>query len=79
MLHISQAQRLDQSLQRASPPVAEADDLVAIDLDALAIDRPDNRIKTGAVTTSSQHADTHVDSPFPLMDRIDPRQPGTTG
>jgi len=45
--------------------VAEADDLVAIDLDALARDRPDNRIKTGAVTAPSQHADAHVGLPFP--------------
>jgi len=68
-----------QSVITGHFPGREADDLVAVCLDALASDRPDNRIKTGAVTASSQHADTHVDSPFPLVARMDRRQPGTTG
>jgi hypothetical protein len=65
VLHVRQTKRLDQSLHRTPPSVSEADDLVAVDLDAFAGDRPDHRIEAGAVTASGQHADAHVDSPFP--------------
>ena len=47
------------ALERAPPAVAEADELVAVDADALADDGPDHRVQPGAVAATGQHSDTH--------------------
>src|SRR5690606_7583565 len=57
--YLLDAQRHRVVLQRAAPPVTEANELVAVHGDALANDRPDDRVQTGAVATAGQHTDTH--------------------
>ena len=49
-----------QALERALPAVAEADELVAVLLHALAHDGPDHRVETGAVAAAGQHSDAHL-------------------
>ena len=56
------AQRHGQALERALPAVAEPDELVAVDPDALADDGPDDRVQAGAVAAAGQHSDAHAAS-----------------
>jgi len=58
------ARRLDRELavrvlDHAAPPVAESNDLVAVTIDSLAHDRPDDRVEPGTVATASKHSDSH--------------------
>ena len=46
-------------VERAPPAVAEADELVPVGRDALAHDRPDDRVQPGAVAAAGEHADPH--------------------
>ena len=59
------ARRLDRQLlvgvlDRTAPAVAEADDRVAVAVDAAPHDRADDRVQTGAVAPSGEHADPHA-------------------
>ena len=47
------------ALDRAAPAVAETDELVAVDLHALADDGPDHCVQSRAVATTGQHTDPH--------------------
>ena len=49
-----------ESLERALPAVAVADELEAVALHALADDRPDDRVEAGAVPASGEHSDAHL-------------------
>ena len=57
--HCCDAELHGQPLERAPPAVAEADELEAVVADALADDRPDDRVETGAVAATGQHSDAH--------------------
>ena len=46
-------------LEHAGPAVAEADELVAVGVDALADDGADDRIEAGAVAAAGEHANSH--------------------
>ena len=46
-------------LQRPAPAVAVADELVALDADALADDGADHRVQPGTVATAGEHSDAH--------------------
>ena len=64
------AGRLDRQLlvgvlERAAPAVAEADDRVPVRVDALAHDRPDDRVEAGAVAASGEHSDAHERRRYP--------------
>ena len=50
-------------LERALPAVAEPDELVTVDADALADDRADDRVETGAVAAAGEHPDSHAKDP----------------
>ncbi len=56
-------QRHGDLLQRPPPAVAEAEELVAVDLRALADDGADDRVEAGAVATAGEDADAHLDAP----------------
>ncbi len=56
---VVQAERPGEPLDRALPAVAEADELVAVGVDPLGHDRPDDCIEAGAVAAAGQHADSH--------------------
>ncbi len=43
----------------SAPPVTKSDELVAIDLDALAYDSSDHSVQTWAIAPASQHSYTH--------------------
>ena len=60
--HLGDAQRHRVVLERAPPAVAEADELVAVLLDALADRAADDRVQAGAVAAAGQHADAHRSS-----------------
>ena len=45
--------------QRTTPPVAETDELVTVNLDAFAHNGPDDGIQSRAVPTTGQHSDAH--------------------
>ena len=47
------------AVEHAGPAVAEADELVAVGVDALADDAADDRVEAGAVAAAGQHADAH--------------------
>ena len=57
MLSRSSVDRL--VVQDAGPAVAEADEFVAVGVDALADDGPDDRIEAGAVAAPGEHANSH--------------------
>lgn len=46
-------------LERSAPPVAKADDLVAVPVDPAADDRTDGGVEPGTVTATCEHADAH--------------------
>ena len=48
------------AVQHTVPRVEEADQLVAVDLLALADDGPDDGVESGAVAAAGEDADTHV-------------------
>src|SRR3954453_1487361 len=50
------------ALQRPAPAVTETDELVAVDLGALAHDCADHRVETRTVAATGQHSDTHAAS-----------------
>ena len=50
-----------QALERALPAVAEAEELVAVLLDALADDAADDGVEAGAVAAAREDSDAHVD------------------
>ena len=52
-------ERHGEALERALPAVAEADELVAVLGHALADDRADDRVETGAVAATGEHSDAH--------------------
>src|SRR5204862_3884311 len=58
--HLGDAERAGDPLQRASPAVAEPDELVPVRRHALADHGADDRVETGAVATTGQHADAHT-------------------
>ena len=57
--HLGHAERPAVALERAAPAVAVADELVAVVADALAHDRPDDRVQAGAVAAAGEHSDPH--------------------
>ena len=57
--HLGHAERPAVVLQRPAPAVAVADELVAVDADALAHDRPDHRVQAGAIAAAGEHSDPH--------------------
>ena len=57
--HLRDAERRGDALERALPAVAEADELVAVLLHALADDGTDDGVETGAVAAAGQHSDAH--------------------
>ena len=61
--HLGDAERHGDVLERAPPAVAEADELVAVDADALADDGADHRVQAGAVAAAGQHSDAHARRP----------------
>ncbi|GDY42122.1 hypothetical protein SANT12839_030040 [Streptomyces antimycoticus] len=56
-------------LERASPAVPEADEVIAVFLYALAHDGADDRVEPGAVTATGQHSDPHRFFPSPMESR----------
>ena len=58
--HVRDAERHGDVLQRAAPAVAEADELVAVDADALAHDGTDHRVQPRAVPAPGQHPDAQA-------------------
>ena len=52
-------QLLGIALQRPAPAVAKADDLIPVQVDALADHRPDDRVEAGTVATAGEHAESH--------------------
>ena len=58
--HGLDVERDDVGIHRAAPSVAEADEVVTVDLDALADDGTDDRIQARAVSAAGQHADSHI-------------------
>ena len=57
--HLLDAQRAGVAVERTAPAVPEADELVPVRRDALAHDRPDDRVQPGAVAAAGEHADPH--------------------
>ena len=55
-------ERLRHTFERPAPTVAETDELVPVDLDALADDRANDRVQAGAVSATSENTNTHSDS-----------------
>ena len=55
---------LVEPLERALPAVAEADELAAVHLDALADDGADDGVEPGAVAASGEHSDAHALTPL---------------
>src|SRR3954449_2555360 len=51
------------ALEHAGPPVAEADDLVAVAVAAGADDAADDRVQPGAVAAAGEHSDAHARHP----------------
>jgi hypothetical protein len=58
--HLGDAQLAGEALQRTTPAVAEADELVTVGRDALADHATDDRVESGAVAAPGQYADTHA-------------------
>ena len=58
--HLGHPERAAVGVQRAVPAVAVADELVALEFDPLADDRPDHGVQAGAVATAGEHADPHA-------------------
>ncbi len=57
--HLGDAELLRHALERAAPTVPESDELVTVDLDALADDRANDRVQPGAVAATSENTNTH--------------------
>jgi hypothetical protein len=57
--HSGDVQRPGERFQGAAPPVAEAKERVPVLRHALADDRPDDRVESGAVPAPGEHADAH--------------------
>jgi len=57
-----------QPLERATPPVPEAHELVPVRRHALAHHGPDDRVETGAVPTAGQHTNSHNVPVSPVPD-----------
>ena len=58
--HCVDAQRHGHALERAAPAVAEADEVEAVLLHALADDGPDDGVQAGAVAATGEYSDAHV-------------------
>ena len=58
--HLRDAELAGRALERALPAVAEADELVAVLLDALADHGPDDGVQAGAVAAPGEHSDAHA-------------------
>ncbi len=73
-------ERPGQALERTAPAVAEADELVAVLLDAFADHRPDDGVQAGAVAPAGEHSDAHV-VPFGYLFvcRQPPHRPAQAG
>ena len=50
------------ALERTAPPVAEADEFIAVLLHALADNRTDDGVQPGAVAAAGEHSHSHLDS-----------------
>src|SRR6185312_4964922 len=59
--HLGDAQRLGQALQRATPAVPETDELMAVHADTLTHHRADDRVEAGAIASSGEHTDPHLE------------------
>ena len=58
--HLLDAELAGEALERALPAVAEADELEAVLLDALADDGADDGVEPGAVAASGEDSDSHA-------------------
>ena len=57
--HVGDLERPRDALERPPPPVAVADELVAVLADALADDRADDRVEAGTVAAAGEDSELH--------------------